>query len=252
MNNKKEKGFFIYGKNVISEVLKNNANKIKKFYFVDLKKAEVKNFTSKIENFPKKVEIEIVSKDFAFKKVGEVNHQNILAQIENFEYLNFDNWKNNFLKPEKNLVLILDGISDVGNLGAIVRSAAAFGVCGIFLEEKNSAPVNGAVFKSSAGNIFSVPIIKVSNINNLIEKLKKEKFWMYALDGKSERSEIFSENSFDTNTAFVLGSEGGGVSVLTLKKSDFIINIPILKKVESLNVSVSAGIVMSKYREKFL
>ena len=148
-------------------------------------------------------------------------------------------------------MLVLDKLEDVGNFGAIIRTAAAVGVSAIFVSGDNQAPVNGTVFKTSAGNILKVKIIKTPNINQIIKKLKELKFWTYAVDmPENAKGGDLWDQKFDTNTAFVLGGEGKGVSEKVRENCDFITPIPMENGVESLNVSVSGAIAMYEWKRQ--
>ena len=154
-------------------------------------------------------------------------------------------------KERPQLVLVLDHIEDVGNFRAIIRSAAAFGVSAIFVPSDRQAPVNGTVFKTSAGNISKVKIIKIPNVNQLINKLKDLKFWTYAIDMPENSKEgVIWEQKFDSNTAFILGAEGAGVSQKVRENCDFTVPIPMENEVESLNVSVSGAIAMYEWKRQ--
>ena len=145
---------------------------------------------------------------------------------------------------------MLDKIEDVGNFGAIIRTAAAVGVSAIFISGDGQAPINGTVFKTSAGNISKVKIIKCINIGQIVEKLKELKFWTYAVDMDKKKGGDLWGQKFDTNTAFILGAEGSGVSLKVREKCDFVIPIPMENNVESLNVSVSGAIVMYEWKRQ--
>ena len=244
--------FLIFGRKPITEQLKDYSNTIKKIYHIDNSQEtpEVKKILDIAK--AKKVNIENINSKTAISILGKVNHQGISAQVSKFSYQDQMDWEIKIRKSKKkNLVLVLDKMEDVGNFGAIIRTAAAVGVSAIFVSGDNQAPVNGTVFKTSAGNILKVKIIKVVNIGQMIQKLKDLKFWTYAIDMAkgSHKSNLWGQK-FDTNTAFILGGEGKGISLKVREKCDFIIPIPMENNVESLNISVSAAIAMYEWKRQ--
>lgn len=155
-------------------------------------------------------------------------------------------------KKEKPFLLILDEITDPHNLGAIIRSAEAFGVHGIIIPKRRAVGVNATVVKTSAGAVEHMRIAKVSNINNTIRDLKERGLWIVGTDVNAEKS--FEELNYDFPVAFVIGNEGKGVSKLVLQNCDFVVKIPMKGKINSLNASVAASIliyqVVSKRKDK--
>ena len=143
------------------------------------------------------------------------------------------------------LVLILDGITDPHNLGAILRSADQFGVDLVMIPERRSVQANETVVKVSSGAAQYVPVSVVTNLNREIEVLKKNGFWVYGADMKGTSS--YSEK-FSSRTAIVMGSEGSGMSNLVRKNCDYIVSIPMQGHIDSLNVSVAAGILLYEFR----
>ncbi len=146
------------------------------------------------------------------------------------------------------LVLVLDHVQDPQNLGAIFRSAALFAVDLIVLPKRRSAPMNEISVRSASGALSEVSFFYASNLSAVLKLLKEHETWIYALDmgGQSIRTQKFSQRS-----AFVLGSEGSGISRLVIEASDFRIQIPTTEVVDSLNVSVSSGITCYEYRRQF-
>ncbi len=254
IKNKKKKGdsFYIFGLFPVVEAIRNNPKDIislmidpsrKRDEYLDYIFSEAKKKKIKLENFDKKKNKKIFS--------DNENLQGVVALIKGFEYNNFSNWKEKQKEKEESVVLVLDHIKDVGNFGSIIRSAAALGVDAIFVAGNNQAPVNGAVFKVSAGNISKVDIVRVSNISQLIDRLKENGYWIYSLDmSEDEKSNIYKIN-FDKKTAIILGSEEDGVSQKILEKSDFIISIPMENNVESMNAAVSSAIAVYEYKRQF-
>jgi 23S rRNA (guanosine2251-2'-O)-methyltransferase len=148
-------------------------------------------------------------------------------------------------REESTLVLILDGITDPHNLGAILRSADQFGVNAVIIPEHRSASAGTTIMKTSAGAAAHVPLCTVKNLNRSVEALKQEGFWVYSaeMDGTSLYKTDFAQKS-----CIILGSEGKGVSRLLSEKSDHKISIPMQGHIDSLNVSVAAGIILYEFR----
>lgn len=143
------------------------------------------------------------------------------------------------------LVLILDGITDPHNLGAILRSADQFGVDLVLIPERRAVQANETVVKVSSGAAQYVPVSVVTNLNREIEKLKENGFWIYGADMAGENS---YEEKFASRSAIVMGSEGDGISALVRKKCDYIVSIPMQGHIDSLNVSVATGILLYEFR----
>ncbi len=145
------------------------------------------------------------------------------------------------------LVLILDGITDPHNLGAILRSADQFSVDLVIIPERRSVQANETVIKVSSGSAQYVPLSVSTNLSREIEKLKANGFWVYAADMDGERSYGLE---FSHRTVLVMGSEGKGISPLIRKNSDYVVSIPMSGHIDSLNVSVATGILLYEFRSK--
>lgn len=143
------------------------------------------------------------------------------------------------------LIVLLDGIEDPHNLGAIIRTAHAAGASAVVIPERRAAGLTETVAKAAAGALAWLPVIRVTNLNRTIEQLKERGFWIYGLDERA--TALHSETSFNTPTALVLGAEGGGLHDLTRRLCDALVRIPMAGEVASLNVSVAAGIVLYEW-----
>lgn len=173
------------------------------------------------------------------------SHQGVIAKAKPFEYTNLENIIAKTKDKNASLIVILDHIEDEGNLGAIARSAEAFGADGLIIANKRAASVTPTTYISSAGAIFNLPISKVANINAAIEQLKQNEFWIASASEHSEKN-IWEEN-LRGKLALVLGSEHNGVSELVLKNSDFCVKLPICGDTESLNVASAATACMYEW-----
>jgi 23S rRNA (guanosine2251-2'-O)-methyltransferase len=140
------------------------------------------------------------------------------------------------------MVVVLDGVEDPHNLGAILRTADACGSDGVLIPERRAAGITGTVAKASAGASEHLPVAKVTNIARTLEELKAKGLWIVGLDQRGKQS--YNDIDYKMDCALVLGAEGKGLHDLVCKKCDFLVSIPMLGKVPSLNVSVAAGVVL--------
>ena len=172
-----------------------------------------------------------------------LNHQGIVAKVTPFKYCEV----NDILevaekKDEKPFIVILDEIEDPHNLGSIIRTAELCGVHGIIIPKRRNVGVTSTVYKCSAGAIEHMKIAKVTNINATIDMLKEKGIWIYGAD--IEGKDYSYNTDFSGPCALIIGSEGKGISNLTLKKCDLLVKIPMVGKINSLNASVAGGIMM--------
>ena len=171
-------------------------------------------------------------------------HQGIAAELKPYQTVSLEEIIAKAKKKEKKIIVMLDGIEDPHNLGAILRSADVFEASGIILPKHNSVSLNATVAKTSAGAINYVPVAVVNNLNQAIKTLKEEGYWIVSTDGSATIS--YSSIKYDFPVVVVIGSEGKGVSSLVLKNSDYIVKIPQFGHVNSLNASVAAGILLAE------
>ncbi|ABY94024.1 MULTISPECIES: 23S rRNA (guanosine(2251)-2'-O)-methyltransferase RlmB [Thermoanaerobacter] len=240
----------IFGRNPVIEAIK-SGKEIEKIYVSKTAGGNI----SKIINFAKEAGIVVstTDNDTLSKLAGSQNHQGVVALSAVYKYFEVDDLLEYAeQKKEKPFLLILDEITDPHNLGAIIRSAEAFGVHGIIIPKRRAVGVNATVVKTSAGAVEHMRIAKVSNINNTIRDLKERGLWIVGTDVNAEKS--FEELNYDFPVAFVIGNEGKGVSKLVLQNCDFVVKIPMKGKINSLNASVAASIliyqVVSKRKDK--
>ena len=188
------------------------------------------------------IRVEYVDKR-AIDKLSETgHHQGILAIFSDFKYAELRDVISGEREKGKDLLfVILDEVLDPHNLGSVVRVAECAGASGVIIPNRRSATVNETVVRTSAGATAYMPIIKVSNLNQTIEELKKQNIWVYAADMDGSP---MTKTNLQGDIALVIGGEGTGVHSLTRKTCDGIISIPMFGRVNSLNASVSAGIVL--------
>ena len=228
---------FVYGKNPVIEAIR--AKKALKVFVVN-------NFNDqKVLGLIKENRLSLVSIPLVeMEKMCNGVHQGIAAELKPYQTVSLEEIIAKAKKKEKKIIVMLDGIEDPHNLGAIMRSADVFEASGIILPKHNSVSLNATVAKTSAGAINYVPVAVVNNLNQAIKELKEEGYWVVATDGSAEIS--YSSLKYDFPAVVVIGSEGKGVSPLVLKNSDYIVKIPQFGHVNSLNASVAAGILLAE------
>lgn len=173
---------------------------------------------------------------------ADANHQGVIALVSAADYFDAERLFDEITGKENSLSIILDGVEDPHNLGAILRSAECAGADGVFIPERRAAGLTETVAKSSAGASEYVKISKVTNINRLIDDLKEKNIWVVGAAGDAETD--YTDWDWTLPTALVMGGEGHGLHRLTSEKCDRLVKIPLQGKIESLNVSVAAGVIL--------
>ena len=222
---------YIYGKNVAIETLRNR-QPIKKAYIY--RNFQDKNIISELQK--RNIPIKFVDK-FELDKLAKGNHQGIILSIPDYEYTPLDE----LLKKENALLVILDHLEDPHNLGAIIRTCEAAGVDGIILPKNRSVDVNSTVMRTSVGALDYVKIAQVTNLVGTMKELKEKGFWIVGTDMDGTD---YQEIDYRGNTAIVIGNEGNGMARFVKENCDFIATIPMNLKINSLNASVAAGIII--------
>jgi len=241
---KKEKqaDFFIYGRHTLEEALAGAPHSIKAAYL---------NERSANDD----LRIKLDQAQIAVKKLSGGNfdqtqyhsHQGVIARVDPTKLLNSLEDIGTRVSREGNIALMLLGeVQDPQNVGAIIRSAAAFGMSGVLLPRVKQAPITGAVAKASAGLVFRIPIYSIGNINQTLQKLKHHGFWVYGLDQNGDHS--IEQESFDRPSVFVMGNEAYGLRQEVRKNCDINLQIPLSEQAESLNVSAAAAIAAYVWR----
>lgn len=222
----------VYGRNVAKEILKNN-KKVEKIILSD--NFDDKEILSMIEN--NKIRVERASKK-EFSRFDKYSHQGIILYIEDFKYHPIEE----FIDRDNSVVVILDHLEDPHNLGAIIRTCEAAGVDGIIIPKDRSVEVNSTVMKTSAGALENVKIAQVVNLKQTIDKLKSNGFWIVGTD--LDNSTDYRKIDYSGKIGLVIGSEGFSMTKNVKDSCDFIAKIPMYGKVNSLNASVAAGIMI--------
>lgn len=223
----------IFGKNSVLEALISGEREINKILISKNIHTDAK--INKIKELAQQngIVFQFVAKE-KFIPYAEYNHQGIIAQISPIKYLDLDVFLEN--EHTNKSIVILDGVEDSHNLGAIIRTCVCAGVSAIIIPSRRNVQVNSIVEKTSAGAVNHIPIIKVNSLVNAVQKLQERNWWIIATDA-SAKDNYFDVNYNDMNFAIIMGAEHAGVSKSLLKLSDFIVKIPMLKNFNSLNVS---------------
>ena len=225
---------YAYGRNVAKELI--SAGKtIKKAYLQDGFKEE--SIISYLND--NNIEIEYLNK-FKLDKMEKGNHQGIILLVDDYKYYDEKDMYENM--PENPFIVMLDHLEDPHNFGAIIRTCEASGVDYIIIPKDRSVSVNQTVMKTSVGALNNVKIVQVTNLNNTIKKLKECGVWIVGTD--MEDAIYYDEVDYKYPTCLIIGSEGFGISSLARKNCDYIVKIPMFGKVNSLNASVAAAIVI--------
>lgn len=231
----------VEGRNAVLELLESGKDINKIYVQTGEKHGSIMKIIAKAKSFG------VVVVEMQKAKLDEMSetrsHQGVIAIVPPFEYAEVDDiLEYAKSKNEEPFILILDGIEDVHNLGSIIRTAETAGVHGIIIPKRRAACVNATVSKTSAGAVEYMKIARVNNINETIRDLKEQGIWICGTDMETKQ-DVFKQD-FNMPIAIVIGSEGTGMSRLTKESCDFIVKIPMRGKINSLNASVSAGIVM--------
>lgn len=230
----------IEGRNPVIEALNSDAQ----IDTILISKEAAQGSLNKIIELAKKKNILVknVDKTALDKLSDNKRHQGVIAQAMEYEYKEIEDILDYAKsKGEKPFVIILDEITDVHNLGAIIRTAECLGAHGVIIPKRRAAQVNGVVAKSSAGAIEYLPVARVTNISQTIEELKEKGLWIYGADMNGNN---VYEEKFNVPVGLVIGSEGSGIGRLVKEKCDNLIKIPMKGNINSLNASCAASIII--------
>lgn len=225
---------YIYGKNTVKASLLNNNRAIRLFTI---------NKNDEFINIARKnnIEVKIVDNNY-LNKLVDGNHQGVVLEIEGYSYVSVDE----IIKETKlkyPFVVMLDGLEDPHNLGAILRTCDASGVDGVIIGKNRSVKLNSTVAKVSTGAIEYVKVAEVTNLTNTINYLKTKGFWIVGAEA-CDKSVLYTEVKYDMPVCLVIGSEGKGISRLVSENCDYLVKIPMVGHVNSLNASVSCSILI--------
>jgi len=171
------------------------------------------------------------------------SHQGVLAFTIEQEYSDLDD-----VTEGAQLLVVLDGVEDPHNLGAVIRTAHAAGASAVIIPERRAAGLTPVVAKSAAGALAHLPVVRVTNINRTLEELKEKGFWIYGLDERGDSP--YDKTDYATPTVMVFGGEGKGLHQLVKKHCDVLVSIPMAGAIASLNISVAAGVALFEWRRR--
>lgn len=246
MRPKREGKIYIYGKHALMEALLNTPKVIRKVHLAPGAGDQALRALIQKHQIPTTPLSAGRGKELVG---GDAPHQGIIAVMDPSGLLSpLDAFLNTLDVSRNPALAVLGEVQDPHNVGAIIRSAAAFGLAGVLIPEHNQAGVTGAVVKASAGMAFRVPLVSIGNVNNTLKILKEKGFWVYGL-AMGGATALGSE-VFDGPAVFVVGNEGSGIREKTLGSCDVTLRIPIHPRTESLNAAVSAAIVFYEWSSK--
>lgn len=230
--------YILTGRNPIREALRNGRDLEKML----VQKGELSGSAREIVQKAKELKVQIQVVDKSRLDAVAPNHQGLIAFASAYQYSTVEDILQFAAdQKERPFLIILDGITDPHNLGAIIRTAECAGVHGIIIPQHRSVGLSPSAVKSSAGAVEYVRVARVNNLSRTIEQLQKEGIWFYAV---TMNGTDYRNVSFDGGVALVIGSEEDGISRLVLDKCDYSVSLPMTGKIESLNASVAAGIMM--------
>ena len=187
------------------------------------------------------ISVRFEPRDALDRAAGAASHQGVVAFGAAREYTELDE-----VLPSAQLLVVLDGVEDPQNLGAIVRTAHAAGASAVLIPERRAAGLTETVAKAAAGALEYLPVVRIGNVARTVEDLKARGFWIYGIDERGP--DVYSQIEYALPTAVVLGGEGQGLHQLVQKRCDFLVRIPMAGSISSLNVSVAAGVVLFEWR----
>lgn len=228
---------YIYGRNTVKEKLSGDEVIEEAYILEGLKDDKLSSLLEK-----KRIKVIKCSRSKLDKIAGNSFHQGVILKVKEYETISLEELLEKNTNNENSLFVILDGVVDPHNVGAILRTSEAIGVNGVIIPKNNSCPLNSTVAKTSTGAIDLVDIAKVSNLTNTIAKLKKEGYWI--VGAEASESVDYRQVDYNGKIALVLGSEGKGISRLVLENCDYRVRLPMVGKITSLNVSVATAILL--------
>ncbi|MBP7831840.1 MAG: 23S rRNA (guanosine(2251)-2'-O)-methyltransferase RlmB [Candidatus Pacebacteria bacterium] len=241
----KQNKIYIYGKHAVAEALLNAPQSVKKVYI------SPKQEDQHVRGLIKKTGVAVseLGKDRLPGVDADTTHQGVIGVVSLDDLMRpMKSFLADLKVTDETAVVLLAEIQDPHNVGAVIRSAAAFGVSGVLIPEHNQAPVTGAVVKVSAGMAFRVPLVQIGNINQAVRDLKEAGFTIYGLEGGG--TSTTTDEDYDGPSAFILGNEGAGLREKTRELCDKLLSIPMHPRCESLNAAVSASVALYSWSAK--
>lgn len=230
---------YIYGKNVAKEKLKHPTDVVQVYLSSKFKDKEIEDLLA-----TSKIKTTYLNNKILDNKVNGL-HQGIIIEVSDIKTYNLDIIKN--FTSKNPVIVMLDHLEDPHNFGAIIRTSYALGIDAIIIPNDRSVDITPTVVKTSAGAVYNIPIIKVPNLTNTIEKLKKEGYWIVGTDMQGDN---YCELKYDMPTCLIIGNEGKGMSKIVKNNCDYLVSIPMEGQIDSLNASVSCGIILSEIKRQ--
>jgi 23S rRNA (guanosine2251-2'-O)-methyltransferase len=234
---------YVYGKHALMEALAHAPHTVKKvFLSPEVNDTELRALLKKNNLTPGVLK----TRELDHMVGRETAHQGVIAVTDPGSLLlDFKEFAAALRPSERTMLVLLDELTDPHNVGAIIRSAAAFGAAGVLLPVHNQAPITGTVVKTSAGMAFRIPLVSIGNVNQAVDALAKMGFRTYGL--VMNGSQNIAEEKFDAPALFIVGNEGDGIRQKTMERCDVGLRIPMNARTESLNASVSAAVVLYQW-----
>tara|TARA_B100000282_G_C31715903_1_gene483516 strand:+ start:108 stop:845 length:738 start_codon:yes stop_codon:yes gene_type:complete len=236
--------FFIIGQHAVIEALKNPKRKVLRLFLTEESKKNIHR-KSPNKNLLNDIKVYFKTKKELDKYSTKENllHQGYVAEVEHLKKPILKD----YIKTKNNMTLVcLDGVTDPRNIGSVIRSAVSFKIDGIIIKERQFPSDSKLMYKAASGAMEYMNVFEVANINSTLKNLKERNFWVYGFDGKGKKD--FTEIDWKGNNILLFGSEGFGMHQHTSKYADFLVKINIDDKIESLNISNSASIVLHHLR----
>jgi 23S rRNA (guanosine2251-2'-O)-methyltransferase len=234
---------YIFGKHAVSEALEHRPDIVRQV-FLDLNFSDAR-LIKQIE--AARVDVKPLNLKNPPRGISaNAAHQGIVAGVVPDKLMvPYKEFVNSLTADDDTALLILGEVQDPHNVGAVIRSAAAFGLKGVLIPPHNQAPVTGTVIKVSAGMAFRIPLVSISNVNAVARDLKERGFWIYGLEG--DGTVRTTTETFSKPSAFILGNEGSGLRQKTKEVCDDLISIPIHHRCESLNAAAATAVVLAAW-----
>ena len=231
---------YIVGRNAVHEALRSGRTIQRLFITNDKVQGSLQEIIGLAKD--KGIELRRVDDKQLSKYADGVVHQGVVALAAPVKFADLGEVLQNWSSDKAPLLILLDGIEDPHNMGAIIRTAECCGATAVLIPKRHTAPINATVAKTSAGALESIPLVQVGNVAQTIEELKKQGFWV--LGAHMEGQQTLYQADLTSPLVLVIGNEGKGLSRLTKERCDFLVTIPMYGRINSLNASVAAAILM--------
>ena len=231
---------YIVGRNAVREALRSGRTIQRLFITNDKVQGSLQEIIGLDKD--KGIELRRVDDKQLSKYADGVVHQGVVALAAPVKFADLGEVLQNWSSDKAPLLILLDGIEDPHNMGAIIRTAECCGATAVLIPKRHTAPINATVAKTSAGALESIPLVQVGNVAQTIEELKKQGFWV--LGAHMEGQQTLYQADLTSPLVLVIGNEGKGLSRLTKERCDFLVTIPMYGRINSLNASVAAAILM--------